>query len=95
MPRAVAEAWSRDRLRQAIRQDLYQEGKAQKKSKTKTALKRPEQGLHTYVALVERVVDGDTLLVRIDLGFDVWKSHRIRLRGIDTQPLATLKRAIF
>lgn len=91
MKRAVAEGWSRDRLRQAIRTDLYQEGKTKKKGRSRTTLKRPEQGLHTYVALVEKVVDGDTLVVRIDLGFDVWKTHRIRLRGIDAEPPNTPK----
>jgi len=91
MKRAVAEGWSRDRLRQAIRTDLYKEGKTKKKGRGQVALKRPTQGLHTYVALVEKVVDGDTLVVRIDLGFDVWKTHRIRLRGIDAEPPNTHK----
>lgn len=36
-------------------------------------------------------MDGDTLIVRIDLGFDVWKTHRIRLRGIDAEPPNTPK----
>lgn len=91
MKRAVAEGWSRDLLRQAIREGIYREGTDKKKRSSKTVLKRPDQGLHTYVALVEKVVDGDTLLVRIDLGFDVWKSQRIRLRGIDTEPANTPK----
>ena len=29
-------------------------------------------------------MDGDTLLVRIDLGFDVWVNQRTRFRGINT-----------
>ena len=40
-----------------------------------------------YKALVEKVVDGDTLAVRIDLGFNVWVSQRIRFRGINTAEL--------
>ena len=37
-----------------------------------------------YNAEVLRVVDGDTLDARIDLGFDVHVNKRIRLMGIDT-----------
>jgi endonuclease YncB( thermonuclease family) len=91
MKRAVAEGWSRDRLRQAIRRKVFHEAKESKGTKERILLKRPVQGLHTYVALVEKVVDGDTLVARIDLGFDVWKTHRIRLRGIDAEPPNTPK----
>jgi len=91
MKRAVAEGWSKDTLRQAIRSNVYGEKKAKKPGRARSHLKRPTQGLHTYLALVEKVVDGDTLLVRIDLGFDVWKTQRIRLRGIDTPASTTPK----
>ena len=38
-----------------------------------------------YNCVVDRVVDGDTVDVDIDLGFGVWlKKQRIRLMGIDT-----------
>ena len=38
-----------------------------------------------YNAIVDRVVDGDTIDVDIDLGFGVWlKTQRIRLLGVDT-----------
>ncbi len=50
---------------------------------------RPEPGPYIYEAVLERVVDGDTLIVRIDLGFDVWKSQRVRLRGVDAPSLDT------
>ena len=36
------------------------------------------------VAALERVVDGDTIDVAIDLGFDVLTKQRVRLLGIDT-----------
>jgi len=45
--------------------------------------------LYTYKALVERVVDADTFLLNIDLGFNSWVRERIRLRGIDAPELAT------
>ena len=41
--------------------------------------------MHEYKAKVVRVIDGDTIDVDIDLGFDVILSkQRIRLYGIDT-----------
>ena len=40
--------------------------------------------MYTYEAEVLQVVDGDTLLVRIDLGFEVFKQQRLRLASIDT-----------
>ena len=43
--------------------------------------------LWTFRALVDRVVDGDTLLVRVDLGFHSWTVERLRLRGIDAARL--------
>ena len=35
------------------------------------------------VKTVERVVDGDTVDVVIDLGFSIWIKQRIRLAGLD------------
>lgn len=37
-----------------------------------------------YVKKVEAVVDGDTIDVLIDLGFDILFASRVRLAGIDT-----------
>lgn len=37
-----------------------------------------------YKAVVDRVIDGDTLILQIDLGFEVWKEQRVRLAEIDT-----------
>jgi micrococcal nuclease len=37
-----------------------------------------------YVRKVENVVDGDTIDVLIDLGFDIMFKSRVRLAGIDT-----------
>ena len=36
------------------------------------------------VSSLEKVVDGDTIDVNIDLGFDVCTKQRVRLLGIDT-----------
>jgi endonuclease YncB( thermonuclease family) len=54
-------------------------------------LRRPREATYVYKALVERVIDGDTLILRIDLGFTVWKEQRIRLAGIDAEPIDTAR----
>ncbi len=36
-----------------------------------------------------RVIDGDTLQVRIDLGFSIVIEQRLRLRGLDAPELGT------
>ena len=52
------------------------------------APKRSEGELFTYKAFVERVVDGDTMIVKIDLGFKTRIREYLRLRGIDAPELA-------
>jgi len=85
---ASLEEWSRDTLRKAIQKDFYTLEKSPKKLKSGVpTLERGDDPLHIYKAVVERVVDGDTLLVRIDLGFEVWVNQRIRFRGINTAEL--------
>ena len=36
------------------------------------------------VTKIDRVVDGDTIDVTIDLGFDLYKKERVRVAGVDT-----------
>ena len=36
------------------------------------------------VTKINRVVDGDTIDVTIDLGFDLLKKERVRIAGVDT-----------
>tara|TARA_R100000231_G_scaffold71220_1_gene56299 strand:+ start:656 stop:1060 length:405 start_codon:yes stop_codon:yes gene_type:complete len=41
--------------------------------------------MYTYfVKSIDRIVDGDTIDISIDLGFDLTKKERVRLAGIDT-----------
>jgi len=40
--------------------------------------------MYEYKAIVDRVVDGDTIDCTIDLGFKTWKKVRIRMEGINT-----------
>jgi micrococcal nuclease len=48
------------------------------------------QSMKQYVVILNRVVDGDTVDVDIDLGFGVWlRGRRIRMNGIDTPEIHT------
>ena len=40
--------------------------------------------MYEYKSIIRRVVDGDTVDVTLDLGFDILYNNRIRLLGIDT-----------
>lgn len=42
-----------------------------------------------YKAVIERIIDGDTLLCVIDTGFDNWTRQRLRLRDISIPELNT------
>jgi len=48
--------------------------------------------MYTYHAKVDRVVDGDTLDLVIDLGFKITTFQRIRLRGINTPETYNVKK---
>ncbi|MEL6362309.1 MAG: thermonuclease family protein [Pseudomonadota bacterium] len=50
----------------------------------------PDCGLYIYRAEIVRVIDGDTVVADIDLGFDVWlRRERLRLFGIDAPERST------
>ncbi len=44
---------------------------------------------YTYAAIIERVIDGDTLLVLIEAGFRIVVRDRLRLRGINCPEVGT------
>ncbi|OGX38453.1 MAG: hypothetical protein A3D87_04750 [Omnitrophica WOR_2 bacterium RIFCSPHIGHO2_02_FULL_50_17] len=48
-----------------------------------------QEDIFTYVAMVEKVIDGDTLLVSFDFGFPVSVSQKLRLRGINCPEIDT------
>ena len=52
-----------------------------------------EKMFEYYVKRVTKVVDGDTIDVDIDLGFDISFSSRVRLAGIDTPESRTADKA--
>ncbi|MBW1809670.1 MAG: thermonuclease family protein [Deltaproteobacteria bacterium] len=84
LQRAAQENWSTRTMRRALRGKLYQKENLKASGAKAWQLDRPGAGIHSYLATLEKVVDGDTLDVKIDLGFDVWVVKRLRLRGIDT-----------
>ena len=43
----------------------------------------------SYMSGINRVVDGDTIDVTIDLGFDLYKKERVRVAGVDTPEKGT------
>lgn len=51
--------------------------------------KRTEKELHTYKAYLNRVVDGDTLHVTLDLGFGIEHREILRLAKINAPEIAT------
>ena len=48
--------------------------------------------MYKYEAKVERIVDGDTIDVIIDLGFKITTNQRIRLEGINTPETYNVKK---
>ncbi len=84
--------WPSTKLVQAIRARRFARlapSKAKRLPRTKKpkSLERPTAPLHVYRARILRVVDGDTLLADIDLGFQVHKEQRLRLAAIDAPPV--------
>ena len=45
--------------------------------------------MYEYKAELVRILDGDTVDAKIDLGFDVWVKKRIRFLGIDAPETRT------
>lgn len=72
-------------LRSEIKKGRYEEEQPQSNAKRIAAntLTRPTEASYVYKGVIERVIDGDTLLIRLDLGFQVWREQRLRLAGID------------
>ena len=75
--------WTREQLAKAIEAEVV----VDPNKKPSKQLKRPTGGPFIYRAEILKVIDGDTLLTRLDLGFQVLKDQRIRLAEIDTPSL--------
>ncbi len=58
-----------------------------REARGESGLKRPTTSSYLYLARVEQVVDGDTMDLRIDLGFHTERRGRFRLARIDCPEL--------
>lgn len=67
--------------------ELNEPNSTTKKSTTK--IKRPTDPSYLYKAKIIDVVDGDTLILHIDLGFEVIKKQRVRLTQINAPEIKT------
>lgn len=77
--------WTRDQLLEAVEsagKDVPTDGSSKK-------LKRPTTVGYVFKGIVLDVVDGDTLVLDIDCGFDIKKKQRIRLSGINSPEINT------
>lgn len=78
--------WSSHELRTRVRNNYFENRQLktpESGGKKKRALLPPaEQRLYTYGAAVLKVIDADTLLLQIDVGFKTAMEHKVRLRGI-------------
>lgn len=77
--------WTRDQLLEAVEsagKDVPTDGSSKK-------LKRPTTVGYVFKGNVLDVVDGDTLVLDIDCGFDIKKKQRIRLSGINSPEINT------
>lgn len=73
-------AFSKDQIVESIpREDAYRFSKSA----------RSAGDLFTYAAFIEKVIDGDTVKVRFDLGFNVLTRQTLRLRGLDCPEVGT------
>lgn len=71
-------------LTEAVKNERFEASRTKEGKEVKAKkLTRPTEATYVYKALVERVIDGDTLLLRVDLGFTVFKEQRFRLAAID------------
>jgi endonuclease YncB( thermonuclease family) len=52
-------------------------------------IKADENKLHVYKAYVESIVDGNSIIVNIDFGFDIFSTHKLRLNGMSAGNLNT------
>jgi endonuclease YncB( thermonuclease family) len=89
---AAEDALSATRLRTAIQGARYDSAQRQQKGKP-VVLKRPTDPSYLYKAEVRDVIDADTLLLDIDLGFEVIRRQSIRLARIDAPPRDTAQGA--
>ncbi|MFT6258980.1 MAG: endonuclease YncB(thermonuclease family) [Rickettsiales bacterium] len=83
--RAINEGWKAPRLGEEIK-NLKNSTPVTESSK----INRPSKANYLYKAKILDVVDGDTMVMNVDLGFGVNKEQRIRLAKIDAAEMKTI-----
>lgn len=85
--------WNVSELRRRLRNNFYeimQESQSAKERKDlNLKVTSPQQALYTYKADIIKVVDGDTLLINIDVGFKTKMEQKVRLNGINCAEIGT------
>ncbi len=84
--KAKKENWSKNKLIEAIK--IRSEESSQSLD---TQLTRPTKPNYLYKATIANVIDGDTLLLDIDLGFQTIRKQRVRLNQINAPEIKTKK----
>jgi endonuclease YncB( thermonuclease family) len=83
---AQTENWSKEHLLFAIKR-----AKRPIDPNQTTILKRPTDPTFLYEAEIIEVIDGDTLLLNIDLGFGTARKQRVRLSSLNCPEINTQK----
>lgn len=78
--------WNKIQLASRVKNEYFESLTTQKESNNQ--LSKIKQSLYYYSGTVQKVVDGDTLVIDVDLGFYVHIEVRVRLRGINAQELS-------
>jgi endonuclease YncB( thermonuclease family) len=78
----VEEKWGSPRLKAAMAGKEYE--RLIKKDVDAVILKRPTEAGYVFGASILKVIDGDTLILDIDCGFDIKKKTRVRLAKLDS-----------
>ena len=53
------------------------------------SIEAKRKDLYTFIAYVNHIVDGDTIWFDIDLGFNTWFKHKVRINGIEAPEIDT------
>ncbi len=86
---ALSRGWSKRELHTAIAERVVDAEGSGRRTRKGRRPARPVDGSFLYRCDVLRVIDGDTLLVHVDLGFSVIKLQRVRLSGVDAPAART------
>lgn len=87
---AATQGWTMRALAAAVKGDAFEVERGTGKGTGKGTLVRPKVATpFLFAGEVLRVLDGDTVEMRLDLGFDVWRVQPIRFAGVDAAPVQT------